>query len=125
VSIDCLPLQTAWPRLSRHLQEIETDTDGNGIWRVTDYPAAAFVIKSRQHEVGERLYRKLYNSLPEPADGFEPMMNVIMWRSGDFIMSVVLPRRKHRPDCYTAKGDAQYIISPGAVDMGGLIITPR
>ena len=125
VSIDCLPLQTAWPRLSRHLQEIETDTDGNGIWRVTDYPAAAFVIKSRQHEVGERLFRKLYNSLPEPADGFEPMMNVIMWRSGDFIMSVVLPRRKHRPDCYTAKGDAQYIISPGAVDMGGLIITPR
>ena len=132
ISADCLPLQSAWPRLSRHLQEIVREeigddhaSDDEGIWRVTDYPAAAFVIKSRQQEVGERLFRKLYNSLPDAHDGFEPMMNVIMWHSGDVTMSVVLPRRKHRPECYTAQGDAQYIISPGAVDMGGLIITPR
>ena len=132
ISADCLPLQSAWPRLSRHLQEIVREeigddhaSDDEGIWRVTDYPAAAFVIKSRQQEVGERLFRKLYNSLPDAHNGFEPMMNVIMWHSGDVTMSVVLPRRKHRPECYTAKGDAQYIISPGAVDMGGLIITPR
>ena len=52
-------------------------------------------------------------------------MNIIMWQSDNAVHSVVLPRRKHRPDCYTATGDAQYIISPGAVDMGGLIITPR
>ena len=132
ISADCLPLQSAWPRLSRHLEEIVREesgddhtSDDDGIWRVTDYPAAAFVIKNRQQEVGERLFRKLYNCLPEPQDGFEPMMNVIMWHNGDVTFSVVLPRRKHRPDCYTAQGDAQYIISPGAVDMGGLIITPR
>ena len=132
ISADCLPLQSAWPRLSRHLQEIVREeigddhaSDDEGIWRVTDYPAAAFVIKSRQQEVGERLFRKLYNSLPDAHNGFEPMMNVIMWHSGDVTMSFVLPRRKHRPECYTAQGDAQYIISPGAVDMGGLIITPR
>jgi SpoIID/LytB domain protein len=53
------------------------------------------------------------------------MMNIIMWQSDGAVLSVVLPRRKHRPACYTATGDAQYIISPGAVDMGGLIITPR
>ena len=52
-------------------------------------------------------------------------MNIIMWQADNAVLSVVLPRRKHRPDCYTATGDAQYIISPGAVDMGGLIITPR
>ena len=43
---------------------------------------------------------------------------------GDYVFAVI-PRRKHRPDCYTAEGDAQYIISPGALDMAGLIITPR
>jgi SpoIID/LytB domain protein len=53
------------------------------------------------------------------------MMNVIVWRNGEELLSVVLPRRKHRPDCYTAAGDEQLLISPGAVDMGGLIITPR
>jgi SpoIID/LytB domain protein len=105
--------------------EVYKADDENGIWQVTDYPAAAFVIRSRSQEQGERLFRRLYDSLPPATDDTEPMMNVVVWRSGDETLSVVLPRRKHRPDCYTAEGDAQYIISPGAVDMGGLIITPR
>ena len=40
-------------------------------------------------------------------------------------VSVVFPRRKHRPDCYSKEGDEQYMISPGALDMGGLLILPR
>ena len=99
------------------------DDEDNGIWHVADYPAAAFVIRSHNQNVGEHLFRRLYDSLPSADE--EPMMNIIMWQSGDAVLSVVLPRRKHRPECYTATGDAQYIISPGAVDMGGLIITPR
>ncbi len=125
VSSGCLPLQQSWQRLARNLVEVYKADDENGIWQVTDYPAAAFVIRSRSQEQGERLFRRLYDSLPPATDDTEPMMNVVVWRSGDETLSVVLPRRKHRPDCYTAEGDAQYIISPGAVDMGGLIITPR
>ena len=119
-----LPLQQAWQR-SRNLTEVVKDDEDNGIWQVADYPAAAFVIRSHGQNVGERLFRRLYDALPPAEDDTEPMMNIIMWQSDNAVHSVVLPRRKHRPDCYTATGDAQYIISPGAVDMGGLIITPR
>jgi len=125
VSSGILPLQQAWQRLSRNLVEVVKDEEDNGIWQVADYPAAAFVIRSHGQSVGESLFRRLYDCLPPADDGTEPMMNVIVWRDGDVVLSVVLPRRKHRPECYTAIGDAQYIISPGAVDMGGLIITPR
>ena len=136
VSSGFLPLQQSWQRLSRNLVEVIKDDEENGIWQVVDYPAAAFVIRSNSQSVGERLFRRLYNALPPSEDQSdcvshsdlkdrEPMMNIIVWQSGDAVLSVVLPRRKHRPDCYTATGDAQYIISPGAVDMGGLIITPR
>ena len=120
-----LPLQQAWQRLSRNLTEVIKDEEDNGIFVVTDYPAAAFLIRSHSQNVGERLFRRLYDCLLPGDDGVEPMMNVIVWNAGDAVLSVVLPRRKHRPDCYTAAGDAQYIISPGAIDMGGLIITPR
>ena len=120
-----LPLQQAWQRLSRNLTEVINDEEDNGIWQVADYPAAAFVIRSHSQSAGERLFRRLYDALPPSDDQSEPMMNVIVWNAGDAVLSVVLPRRKHRPACYTAEGDAQYIISPGAVDMGGLIITPR
>ena len=125
VSTGHLPLQKAWQRLSRNLVEVVKDDDDDGIFQVVDYPAAAFVIVSHSQSVGERLFRRLYDALPPADDDTEPMMNVIVWRADDVLLSVVLPRRKHRPACYTAEGDAQYIISPGAVDMGGLIITPR
>jgi hypothetical protein len=106
------------------LEVVKHDED-NGIWHLTDYPAAAFVIKSRDIEIGEQLFKQLYRSLPPSDDNTEPMMNIIAWNTGNGLVSVVLPRGKHRPACYTAEGDAQFIISPGAVDMGGLIITPR
>jgi SpoIID/LytB domain protein len=125
VSSGVLPLQRAWQRLSRNLTEVVKYDDDNGIWLLADYPAAAFVIRSRDTEMGDQLFKQLYKCLPPSDDNTEPMMNIIAWNTGSGLVSVVLPRRKHRPACYTAEGDAQYIISPGAVDMGGLIITPR
>ena len=120
VSSGLIPLQSAWQRLSRNLVEIVRQGDDEGIWHVADYPAAAFVIKSQDVSVGERLFKRLYACLPQPTDEPEPMMNIIAWRQGDELLSVVLPRRKHRPSCYE-----QCMVSPGAVDMGGLLITPR
>lgn len=119
-----LPLQQSWQRLSRNLTEVVA-RDDEGIWLVNDYPATAFLVRSRTNEQGIRLFRQLYDSLPLQADDTEPMMNIIAWQQADMTLSIVLPRRKHRPDCYAAEGDTQYMISPGAVDMGGLLITPR
>ena len=62
-----LPLQQAWQRLSRNLTEVVKDDEDNGIWQVADYPAAAFVIRSHGQNVGERLFRRLYDALP-PAE---------------------------------------------------------
>lgn len=41
------------------------------------------------------------------------------------MLSLFFPRYKHRPDCYSAEGEAQYLVSPGAIDMSGLLIMPR
>lgn len=53
------------------------------------------------------------------------MMNIVAWRSGEAFISVVFPREKHRPDCYSAEGEAQCLVSPGSLDMAGLLILPR
>ena len=63
--------------------------------------------------------------MPVDQESGEPMMNVLAWRAGEGSVTVVIPRRKHRPDCYYAQGDEQMLISPGAIDMAGMIITPR
>lgn len=54
----------------------------------------------------------------------EPMMNVLCWHEEEWTTLVVFLRRKHRPDVYSAEGDAKVVISPAAVDIGGWIVTP-
>lgn len=59
-------------------------------------------------------------------DDTEPMLNVLAWREEDSVVTILLPREKHRPACYTASCEAdRMLISPGALDMAGLVITPR
>lgn len=55
----------------------------------------------------------------------EPMMNVLCVEDGGGSRLIVFLRRKHRPDAYFLEGEAQMLVSPAAVDIGGLVITPR
>ena len=120
-----LPLQTNWQRLSRNQTDIISLNDEEKISVVRDFIVPAFVIISKSAESDEALFRRLYKAMPQRGDETEPMMNIISWRKGEEFISVVIPREKHRPEAYFAEGDAQFVVSPGALDMSGLIITPR
>ena len=120
-----LPLQNNWQRLSRNLTDIISLNDEEKISVVRDFIVPAFVIISKSAESDEALFRRLYKAMPQRGDETEPMMNIISWRKGEEFISVVIPREKHRPEAYFAEGDAQFVVSPGALDMSGLIITPR
>ncbi len=137
-----LPLQNAWQRLSRNLtpltaplaqqgrlleQEPSTLNEKEGIFLIDNYPCPALLIRSRTEETDRKLFKQLYKAMKdENTEAMEePPMNIVSWRTGENFMSVVFPRRKHRPNCYSAEGDCQYLISPGALDMAGLMITPR
>ena len=80
---------------------------------------ATYRVESRE------AFMTLYESMPIMEEEDEPRMNVIAFRKGEQVSVIVIPRRAHRPRCYTAEGDRHYLISPGTLDMGGLIITPR
>lgn len=115
-----LPLQTAWQRLSRSLTAIVEIGEGEGIFVVDDYPCPALLVSSRTAKTGKKLFSMLFHSMTKHEGETEPMMNIVSWRSGDEFLSVVFPRRKHRPDCY-----GELMVSPGALDMSGLLILPR
>ena len=120
-----LPLQTNWQRLSRSLTDVISLNDEEKISVLRDFLVPAFVIISKSEDSDKELFHRLYRSMPMRGDESEPMMNIIAWRKGDEFISVVIPREKHRPDAYFAEGEAQMMVSPGALDMAGLIITPR
>lgn len=120
-----LPLQQSWQRLSRNLDIVNKVDEHNYIAVVSDYPCPAIVISSDNAKDDNALFRKVYDALPMQADDTEPMLNIVAWRDGDDHLSVVFPRRKHRPDCYYANDGTQMLVSPGTLDMAGLVITPR
>ena len=128
-STDVVPLLTDWPRLSATLRPVATLRDAGDVAVVEGYACPAILLRSATPEGSKRLFDIVYGCMSQRADETEPMMNVVSWRSEGKYMAVVFPRKKHRPACYPSDGNADAVssrlISPGAIDMAGLIITPR
>lgn len=61
------------------------------------------------------------NGISDPA-----LVNAYIWTdSAGLLRMVVIPRKAHRPTCYYADDDSSMLVSPGALDMAGIIILPR
>ena len=58
-------------------------------------------------------------------DEGEPMLNVLGFYTNGEWQVLVFPRAKHRPSFYFQQGDDQLLISPAAVELGGICTTPR
>jgi len=58
------------------------------------------------------------------SDG-EPLLNILCTRIGEGWRLILFPRLKLRPAAYFLEGEERLLVSPGAVDMGGMIITSR
>lgn len=110
---------------------LEQLADNTGIFSLRGYVCPGVIIITRTPSANAYLFKKIYDVLPIPEGATEPMMNILAWKEASStdgsprIVSVILPRAKHRPDCYYAEGNEKILVSPGALDMGGLIITPR
>lgn len=106
-----------------------TDADGNicRSYQIKDYvcPVQAF-ITAGSYTTPPALIEQYLHTLPLHEGESEPRYNLFAWKDGQRGFTVAyFPRDKHRPSCYTAQGEAQLLVSPGALDMGGLIVTPR
>jgi len=84
---------------------------------------AILIESDNKQEILDR-FRQIYDSLPVQPDDFEPMMNILVWYEAAQWVVCIFPRKKHRPDCFSAEGDANLLISPASVDLGGVFITP-
>ena len=125
-----LPIEQQWK--TRREKRIVTQGEAT-LWLLNDAPRHTLVIESKHKEEAVELFHRIYNALDQQADQEEPMMNVLAWfetngeqnqDSGTYVVCV-FPRSLHRPSCYTAEGEANMLISPASVDMGGVFIMPR
>lgn len=87
---------------------------------------SCLVIESSSiQEIEERfedVYQYLHKRQP---DEDEPMLNAIAFTEGNKYVLHIFPRKSHRPKQFFEEGKRQLLISPGALDMAGLIIAVR
>ena len=127
-----VPLERDWNALYRpRLQPLlplspEHVVAKAGVFSLSAYICPVFAIIAPTPVASARLFNRIYPLLPAGVNAEEPMMNILAFmQNADSIVSLIIPRRKHRPDCYFLQGEAQLMVSPGAIDMGGMLITPR
>lgn len=65
------------------------------------------------------------DSIPIIDGEYEPRMNIIACNHQGTVYTAIIKRGKHRPNCYYVDGAEKRLVSPGTLDMCGLIITPR
>lgn len=118
-----VPLERDW----MELYDAQLMYAAPDIYRLMDFACPVFVMRHYDVFSLASQFSQFYNALQELHGNYEeePPMNVLAWKIEGKIQLVVIPRTKHRPDCYSAEGEEKMLISPGALDMAGLIITPR
>lgn len=94
------------------------------LYAIKDYLRNGFLILSSNKDVACRVFDNVYNSLDIKEGDKEPMMNILAWYKDGMWYTCIFPRKKHRPDCYFAEGEANILISLASVDLGGVFITP-
>lgn len=126
-----VPVIQQWERLMETAvreKEIKTE-NGNtySSFQITSYicPIQVFICNHSADILPEMINQYL-ESLPLHGGESEPRYNLFAWQDKQrgFTMAY-FPREEHRPACYTATRGEQLLVSPGALDMAGLLVTPR
>ena len=126
-----VPVIQQWERLMETaVRETEIKTENGNTYssfQITSYicPIQVFICNHSTDILPEMINQYL-ESLPLHEGESEPRYNLFAWQDKQrgFTMAY-FPREKHRPACYTATRGEQLLVSPGALDMAGLLVTPR
>lgn len=121
---NAMPIENQDEYLNKSSEKI-FQNDAVTVSVITHYLRNLFLIESNSIEQLTTEFQKLYASIKEITNSdFEPLMNIIVsfdesWRV------YIFPRKAHRPKEFFLEGDDKILLSPAAVDFGGLLITPR
>jgi len=109
-----------WDRLA-----LVKEIDDVLLYRLNNLGREAILLEGSDPIAVERASKGFLNGLQNALLlNEEPMINIVGLYEERKWRLIVFPRRKHRPDAFFKEGNNRVVVSPGAIDMGGLVITP-
>lgn len=110
-------------RAGRSLEYVTCVLDAS-LYRYTRFVNGVFVIKGNTSKSVAKMLYRLLDCVPVEKGDTEPRFNLFTFYSDDRYVSIVVLRTKHRSSHYFSSDPARHLaMSPGCVDMGGMLIT--
>ncbi len=102
-----------------------TQVDGVLLYRVRNLGREVIILEGDDPMAVEGAFKDFLRALKKvlPTNE-EPMMNIAGSHRDRRWRLMIFPRQKHRPDAFFKEGNARVVVSPGVIDMGGVLITP-
>ena len=90
------------------------------------YLRNGFILEAVSEDGACSLFKSICRALQTLAEGpAEARMNLFCRYVEDRWRLILIPRTAHRPRQYCARGEEQFLTSPGAADIGGVFVTVR
>lgn len=119
-----LPVENELEILEKRHAEILVQKPGFKIIAVSNYLRRFIRITSADRSQMLNAFQRLYTLLPGEK-GNEPMVNILSFFENGYWSVIIFPREKLRPAHFYETGDKQVIVSPAAVELGGVLVLPR
>jgi len=121
IPVGLLPLPEAFPEGFRIIKD-----SGVQVYRAEKSDRAALVLEGNDKELLLQHFDCLLRAAQHIVAGSaEPMINLLCSCANGKWRIMIFFRAKHRPDAFFLEGEQRIFVSPGTIDMAGVIITPR
>jgi hypothetical protein len=103
---------------------LATQVEGVSIYAANGLGREILMLEGDNRESMTQVFSKVLAALKNAmhADD-EPMVNVAGFYDKSWLVAL-FPRQKHRPDVFYREGDERIVVSPGVVEMAGVLVTP-
>jgi len=122
-----MPVENDIFQLKNDCGNILLNDGQNTVSYINDGLRTIIFIEALELDSAVRLFEKLYRCYSAYSNAInEPMMNLLCNYDKEFGFSMIIfLRSKHRPKSYYDEDPGKIMVSPAAVDLGGIIISPR
>jgi hypothetical protein len=118
-----MPIDREYDRIKRDHALIESRSFS--VFTVENYLRRFISIESADPIVLNKVFAAIESAMQQLAGSDEePLMNILARYENDAWKVIVFPRAKHRPNFYFAEGEEKILLSPAAVEMGGICAVP-
>lgn len=122
-----MPIDDEFHQIKNEYGEEMFKDNNLSVFAVDDGIRKFISIESFDKELVVTAFIKFYKTYSELMnEEQEPMINLISFYEKEYGWRIIIfLRAKHRPDIFFAEGDEKMLVSPAAIDLGGVCIFPR